>query len=730
MKIKLYDHARVFLLALFLCLAAVSFSRYISPRAVVDESDIFLAWLPLSAMLAIIFIFGRRGIAPVIIGFALVNGWLMDLSFSHALIVLFCQFVPVLVACAMVRWQLGSRWRYGMPNKNMGVRIFWLGFFAPAGIKLSMYASTEWLDYPVSLSTFFESSSIIYSVIDIQSLICAVLIFSMMFYYPLRMIVNPRYARAFWHRSIKPNLSVRKRIFMAGWFLALIFSLLVLCAPYESDYIAGYLVPVVFILFVVGIRQLSSPLISLSWAITAFMLVAHNRNFLHGVQTEYALAFVLSVLISVTISILYMAHTYNRSEWLKRVWKSQAMTDPLTGLPNLRALELHLEKYSHRVVCCLYLNNLEFMSRHYGMMMRVHCKRSVMHELQPLMLQNEKLFQLPGSEMLLVLNGHEPGARLQHMVDLLNSRKIYWHDTAIDIEFGASWGVIEGAGEGLHHILGQLSWLSEQSCMTQRVMALTQSMAAVSDQTTERVLLLNRVKRALEEDGLRLYAQPIQQADGQGYHEILTRLESDGEILTPDQFIPIIAQFNLSIRFDMRVVESLLCWLKAHPQEGQEARFSVNLMPMTLMQKESACELMALFKHYSVSPQSVIIEITEEQAFSHAEISMQNIQQLRNYGFRMAIDDFGTGYANFERLKRLHAEIVKIDGSFVRDIEREPMDAIIVKAICTMAKARSLSVVAEYVETPGQRALLLELGVDYLQGYLIGKPQPLADFRP
>lgn len=727
MKIKIYNYGRVFLTAFILSLVTVSFAQYISPRASVGGINIFLAWLPLSVMLSIIFIFGRHAIIPLLISFALINHWQLDLTLHQAFTMLFCLFFPVLLACAMVRWQLGNRWRYGMPNKKMGARIFWLGFFAPAGIKFCMFTASAWGNYPAEFSTFFHSPSVVYSIIDIQSLICAVLIFSIMFYYPLRMLVNPHYARAFWHRNIRLSFSSSKRFFTLSWCLAVITVVIILCAPLESDYIAGYLVPVIFILFMSGIRQLTPGLISLSWAVTAFFLISHNHNFFHGVRTDYALAFILSVLISITICILYMAYIYNHSEWLKRVWRSQALTDPLTGLANLRALEQHLAQHDYNIVCCLHLNNLEFLSRHYGMMMRVHCKRSITRELQPLMMKNEKLFQLPGSELLLVLNGQDPTVRLQQMVSFLNSRKILWDNTAIDIEFGASWGSIEGAGESLHHMLGQLSWLSEQACKTHRVMALTPSLDAVSDQTTERVLLLHKVKIALQEGGLKLYAQPIQRADGSGYHEILTRLVSNGEIITPDLFIPIIAQFNLSIRFDMQVVESLLQWLRAHPQPSGEARFSVNLMPHTLMQKNAAPELMALFERYNVSPHSIIIEITEEQAFSHAEISLHNIQQLRNYGFQIAIDDFGTGYANFERLKRLHADIVKIDGCFVKEIEREPMDAMIVKAICSLAKAKSLAVVAEYVETEEQRAMLLELGVDYLQGYLIGRPQPLAD---
>ena len=118
--------------------------------------------------------------------------------------------------------------------------------------------------------------------------------------------------------------------------------------------------------------------------------------------------------------------------------------------------------------------------------------------------------------------------------------------------------------------------------------------------------------------------------------------------------------------------------------------------------------------------------MTEAQAFSTAECTMLNIHLLRQAGFRIAIDDFGTGYSNYERLKHLNADIVKIDGCFIRHILTCPEDVIIVQSICALAKFRGLSVVAEFVETEPQRELLYSLGVDYLQGYLVGKPALLV----
>ncbi|ESF47416.1 EAL domain-containing protein [Salmonella enterica subsp. enterica serovar Senftenberg str. 604314] len=542
----------------------------------------------------------------------------------------------------------------------------------------------------------------------------------------MRMIVSPHYIRIFWRRDVAPYLAKEKRLFTLLWFATLATLLAVLCTPFETKYIAGYLVPVLFIGFTIGVGKISYPLLNFSWALTALFLLSYNRNFLQGVGSEYSLAFILSVLISFSICLLYMARINQRSEWLNRQWHSQALTDPLTQLPNLRALEQFLLQDAGQSVCYLRMENLEFLSRHYGMQMRVHCEREVFRVLQPLLLEKEKIFHLPGSELLLVLTGPETEARLQYMLNVLNNRKIYWNNTGLDMEYGASWGTFDGRQETLQPLLGQLSWLAEQSCSHRRVLALTQSIEAASGQTTERVLRLQKIRQALERGALVLYAQPIRDAQGKGYDEILTRLRCDDGIMMPNQFIPLIAQFNLSVRFDMQVMEALLQWLSAHPSAEQGARFSVNLMPLTLLQKETASRIMQLFKRYGVPPASVIIEITEEQAFSHSEISMHNINQLRKFGLKIAIDDFGTGYANYERLKRLKADIIKIDGCFVKDILTDSLDAMIVKSITDLAKAKSLSVVAEFVETPAQRDLLLQLGVHSLQGYLIGRPRPLG----
>ncbi|MEW7311819.1 EAL domain-containing protein [Buttiauxella gaviniae] len=712
--------------ALVLCLLLVPLSRYISPSTTIDGKQIYLAYLPLSLMIAMVFIYGRVAILPLILASAAAFSLCLHFSFMPLMVFVFCLIFPITFCSFMARYYLGVRWRHSLADKGMGIRIFWLGFIAPLSIKALMYIAGHYIHFPDNVAAYFGGNSLIFMVVDVQNLIAASLIFTVLFYYPLRMMLNPNYARAFWRRCVLRDFSGPRRLYSLTWGFCLIALLAVLCSSWGMLQVSGYLVPVIFVLFTLGIRHFGPRLMALLWAISAWLLLTYNDGFLYGVNTEFSLSFILSVFISFSVCMLYLTMMFKKNEWMKRIFRSQAFTDPLTQLPNLRALEHHVQCHPGGTLCCLRMSNLEFLSRHYGMMMRIHCKRVITNQITPYLHEDEQVFQLPGSELLIFLLGQETDARLEHIVDLLNSKKINWHNTMLEIEYGAAYSVIDNNLDELHRTLGQLSYLSDQASASMRVLSLNTRIDYVSDKTTERVLLLQKIKHALnEEDPVALYAQPIKNAAGCGYHEILSRIIFDDEIITPDKFIPVIAEFNLSTRFDMLVINKLVEFLSLHPNTSQHPRFSVNLMPLTLMQKDIAQKIVSLFSQYQVPTCSVIIEVTEEQAFSNSETPLQNITLLRDHGFKIAIDDFGTGYANYERLKRLQADIIKIDGCFIKDITSDSLDPLIVKSICDMARAKQLIVVAEFVETEEQRTLLNELGVQYLQGYLIGKPEPL-----
>ena len=148
-------------------------------------------------------------------------------------------------------------------------------------------------------------------------------------------------------------------------------------------------------------------------------------------------------------------------------------------------------------------------------------------------------------------------------------------------------------------------------------------------------------------------------------------------------------------------------------------------MPVTLTEPNIADTFIALFRQFAVPPEAVIFEVTEEQTFINNQLAHEAIMALRQAGFRIALDDFGSGFANYERVKDLNADIIKIDGLFVKNSLTDKLDRIIIKPICDVAREKGVSVVAEYVETEAQRALLGSLGVDYIQGWLTGQPARL-----
>ncbi|EKM0371322.1 sensor domain-containing phosphodiesterase [Cronobacter turicensis] len=714
-------------IALLLCVLLLPLARLLSPEAIVDGEGIYLTFLPLSLMLAMIYLFGRYALLPLALSFLFFYGWFFPLNSQQLLAFIASFLLPITLACGLCRALKGPRWRFAMARRGAGLRLFLTGLMAPCLIKLLMVISGHWLDYPQVIASYFGESTSFYSIVTVQGLMAASVIFVDIFYYPVRMALSPVFARAFWRRCIIPLLAPEKKLLATGWFASVFILLTLFLLPFKVFLISIYTLPVIFVLFTTGIFLIGPVLITLLWSVALLLLMGSSNSFLPADKNGFLLAFMLSGFIAFAVSMRFMTVIFNKNEWMKRQYRMLALTDPLTRLPNLRALERHLQSASGGALCCLRVTNLEFLSRHYGLMMRIQCKKEVTTLLLPWLNAGEKVFQLPDSDLLIWLSGPEPHNRLRHMVDLLNSKRIQWNGTPLDLDYGAAWAPVHQvqAPEELYRTIGQLSYLAELAQPGEPVVALESRSQGISGQTSEPVLMLQKVKRALSEDGVTLFAQPIRNAQGEGYAEILARLECDGELIMPAKFIPLIARFNLSARFDMQVLEKLLKYLHAHPQTRPGARFSVNLMPLTLQQQGIAQQTIALFERYQVPISAVILEVTEEQALSGSENTMHNIALLQARGFCIAIDDFGTGYANFERLKSLQADIIKIDGCFVRHVVSNTFDALVVKSICDLAKARGLTVVAEFVETPAQRDLLFALGVEYIQGYLPGQPEPL-----
>jgi diguanylate cyclase (GGDEF)-like protein/PAS domain S-box-containing protein len=235
-----------------------------------------------------------------------------------------------------------------------------------------------------------------------------------------------------------------------------------------------------------------------------------------------------------------------------------------------------------------------------------------------------------------------------------------------------------------------------------------------------------RIHNALDNDLFELAFQPIAPIQGgaAARYEVLVRLRAGEDILyPPGSFIPTAEQFGLIHEVDTVVVRKAIHALAAQPRHDPPVSFSINLSGLSVGDPQ----MLALIEHeldqVDIDHQRVVFEITESAACEDINRAMDFIARLRRLGCRVALDDFGVGFSSFSYLKHLKVDIIKIDGSFIRDIANSKEDQLFVKALVDVARGMGMQTVAEFVENADSLRLVRRLGVDYAQGYYVGKPR-------
>lgn len=245
------------------------------------------------------------------------------------------------------------------------------------------------------------------------------------------------------------------------------------------------------------------------------------------------------------------------------------------------------------------------------------------------------------------------------------------------------------------------------------------------------------IKEALAERRFLLYAQPIvpiTPASGDGLHcEILLRLRQvDGTVQAPFYFFPAAERALLTGAIDRYVIRELLQWLAAHPEATDRlGKCAINLTGWSVSDPTLAGWIREQVRQHGIPAHKLCFEITESQAIASREVAGRLIESLREMGSSVSLDDFGTGLATFDYLKSFPFDYLKIDGAFVRALPDSPVDQAVVQSITSVARTMGLLTIAEFVENDRILQVLRGYGVDYVQGYGVGKPVPLAElFAP
>jgi diguanylate cyclase (GGDEF)-like protein len=247
------------------------------------------------------------------------------------------------------------------------------------------------------------------------------------------------------------------------------------------------------------------------------------------------------------------------------------------------------------------------------------------------------------------------------------------------------------------------------------------------------ILVIGKLREALDNDNFRLDAQPILPLRGnygRPRFELLIRMLGDrGEIIPPGKFLSSAERYQLMPAVDRWVVRRACEVLGEHSAAvGEEiARFAINLSGQSLQDETFLGFVVDQIKATSLPPGVLCFELTETATIGNLEKAQVFMRTLQELGCQFALDDFGTGVSSLAYLKDLQVNYIKIDGSFVRDVIANARSESMIKAIAQLAKVMCMETIAEYVETDVLRGRMADLGVDYGQGFAMGKAQPLDD---
>lgn len=245
---------------------------------------------------------------------------------------------------------------------------------------------------------------------------------------------------------------------------------------------------------------------------------------------------------------------------------------------------------------------------------------------------------------------------------------------------------------------------------------------------------LNTIQKALKDNRFLLYKQaivPLNDIVPAPKYEILVRLQTeDGQVIMPDTFVPIAEQYNMIYEIDRWVIKTTFrCFAEMQKSNSPDSKamFSINISADSFFSNDLIEFICKSREEYNVPAHNFCFELTESCAVRNLDATSRFVTELRKLGFSFALDDFGKGFSSFPYLKSLPIDYVKIDGSFIKSIDKDYIDFSMVKTMRDMCYHLGLYTIGEYAEDEQIVAILKDIGIDYGQGYAFSKPIPLTD---
>lgn len=422
----------------------------------------------------------------------------------------------------------------------------------------------------------------------------------------------------------------------------------------------------------------------------------------------------------------------------------QAKHDQLTGLINRHEFDLRLNRViqaakhnmTEHALCFLDLDQFKLINDTCGHIAGDEMLRQVGSLLQGNVRSRDTIARLGGDEFGILMEHcgiDQAYEACEQILNLLQEFRFHWQDYTFTIGGSIGLAIIDqhtaDATEALRNV--DTACYSAKDAGRNRVEVHREDSLRLQQRRGE-IQWSTEISEALDDDRFVLYAQaikPLADPDQAISYEILLRmLRKDGELSPPGAFMPAAERYNSITRIDRWVVTHTLNWLTANAQHlNQVATISINLSGLTLSDETMLHFIIDALEQGDIPAEKIKFEITETAAIANLVAATHFIEALGAYGIRFALDDFGSGLSSFAYLKKLKVDSLKIDGMFVKDMLNDPLDLEMVKSINEIGHVMGLKTIAEFVDKESTLSKLREIGVDYVQGYAIGKPMPIDD---
>ena len=422
----------------------------------------------------------------------------------------------------------------------------------------------------------------------------------------------------------------------------------------------------------------------------------------------------------------------------------QASHDLLTGLMNRHEFDKRLKRaigsskrdLTEHALCYLDLDRFKVVNDTCGHVAGDELLRQVGALMSANVRSRDTLARLGGDEFGLLMEhcGIEQAHQAcESLIDLFQNFRFHWEEHVFSIGISIGLAIID------QHIKDNAEVMknADSACYEAKDAGRNQIKVHIEDharlqQRRGDIQWSSEISDALDNNRLLLYAQPIvalkDTALCVGY-EILLRMQmQDGRIVPPGAFLPAAERYNSATRIDRWVVNHTLHWMNKHIQELVHVKsISINLSGQSLSDEAMTEYIIREFERGDIPASKIKFEITETAAIANLHEATRFINTLKAYGCRFALDDFGSGLSSFAYLKNLDVDTLKIDGMFIKDMLDDTLDYEMVKSINEIGHVMGLETVAEFVESDAIFEKLKEIGVDYAQGYSLGKPVNIDD---